>query len=278
MVSETGMRVERVTSANETAVLAYLERAPYENVYLSDLIRNDRSASARNGLFAAVDSGRIEGAASFGRQIVLAAAPRAVPALAELAHRRRGERMIVGPRAAVIAFWNLVRDGRPAPRLVRERQFVMAVDVGRLKRADGTIRVRMARAQDAGETVNASAQMIEHELEYDPRRTSPEFASGVRAMIERERWWVGEIDGGRLCFFCSIGPSSKKTAQLQGIWVPPELRGRGYATAALSAICARLLESRPSLSLYVNDFNEPAIALYRRVGFEHVADFQTLLF
>ena len=137
--------------------------------------------------------------------------------------------------------------------------------------------MRIARAEDSAETVNASAQMIEHELEYDPRRTSPEFTAGVRAMIERERWWVGERDG-RLCFFCSVGPQCDVTAQLQGIWVPPDLRGRGFATASLAAICARLLGNVPTLSLYVNDFNERAIALYRRVGFEHVADFQTLLF
>ena len=258
-------------------MLAYLARAPYENVFLSDLVRNERSPSTRNGLFAAIAGGHVVGVASFGRQVVLAAEPEALRVFADLAERRRGERGIVGPRAAVGAFWNLVRDRRPEPRLVRDRQLVMAVDAARLRPANGATRVRIAGAEDAAETVNASAQMIEQELEYDPRRTLPEFTAGVRAMIERERWWVGEWNG-RLCFFCSVGPKCEVTAQLQGIWVPPDLRGRGLATASLAAICARLLRSMPTLSLYVNDFNERAIALYRRVGFEHVADFQTLLF
>jgi predicted GNAT family acetyltransferase len=65
---------------------------------------------------------------------------------------------------------------------------------------------------------------------------------------------------------------------MQGIWTPKDLRGKGLATAALGAICDRLLTMSPTLSLYVNDFNTPAIALYERVGFETVSEFQTLLF
>ncbi len=119
--------------------------------------------------------------------------------------------------------------------------------------------------------------MVRQELDYDPRRGSPDFAPAIRRMIERKLWWVGVVDD-QICFFCNVGPWCDRTVQLQGIWTPPALRGRGLATASLAAICDRLLEVSPTISLYVNDFNERAIALYRRVGFEHVGDFQTILF
>jgi predicted GNAT family acetyltransferase len=122
-----------------------------------------------------------------------------------------------------------------------------------------------------------SASMISAELEYDPMRSSPEFTSNVRAMIDRGLWWVGE-SLGRLCFFCNVGPWSPLTAQMQGIWTPPELRGKGLATQALAGICDKLFELTPTLSLYVNDFNEKGIALYERVGFKTVSEFQTILF
>ena len=153
----------------------------------------------------------------------------------------------------------------------------MELERGDLNAYDRSVVGRKARIDEWMLVADNSAMMIAQELEYDPRRSSPEFTTNVRAMIDRGLWWVGE-SYGRLCFFCNVGPWSPQTAQLQGIWTPPELRGKGLATAALSAVCERLLTMSPSLSLYVNDFNEKAIALYDRVGFTTVAEFQTILF
>ena len=58
----------------------------------------------------------------------------------------------------------------------------------------------------------------------------------------------------------------------------PGLRRRGVATAGMAACCALALERFPVLSLYVNDFNAPAVALYERLGFTRAPyDFQTVL-
>ncbi len=215
--------------------------------------------------------------ACYGRQLAIAAEPVALPAFGEHAKRHRGERMILGSRATVSAFWDSVRAWHAPPRLVRERQLVMFVDRERLRSQPRSAIVRRAKMDDWRAVADGSAEMVRQELAYDPRHGSPDFAAGIRQMIERRLWWVGTYDG-RPCFFCNVGPSCDKTIQLQGIWTPPELRGRGLATASLAAVCDRLLEESPTLSLYVNDFNEAAIALYRRVGFEHVGDFQTILF
>jgi hypothetical protein len=39
-----------------------------------------------------------------------------------------------------------------------------------------------------------------------------------------------------------------------------------------------LLASNPTVSLYVNDFNTEAIALYERIGFTRVGELATYLF
>lgn len=273
------VRTERMTSAREREALAFLARSPYANVFLSYLIMFDLASATRNALYIALDNDdNIKGVAYFSRQVALAAdSPAAIEAFASIGATHRGEKMIVGPRPEIAAYWDLVREKHERPRLIRDRQFVMMLDRSMLQPYDRAVLARRARIDEWPAVADNSASMIAAELEYDPMLSSPEFTANVRAMIDRGLWWVGE-SLGRLCFFCNVGPWSPQTAQLQGIWVPPELRGKGLATSALGAVCDRVLEVAPTLSLYVNDFNDRAIALYERIGFKTVSEFQTILF
>jgi uncharacterized protein len=272
-------RVERMAPAYERDALAFLSLAPYENVFLTYLILFDPTIATRNALRVAFDENdRITGVGYFARQVVIAASDaETVEAFARVGISHRGEKMIVGPRTITAQYWSLVRNRHELPRVVRDRQYVMMLDRTLLRPYEKAVLARRARIDEWTIVADNSAAMIAVELEYDPMRSSPEFTSNVRTMIDRGLWWVGESIG-RLCFFCNIGPWSPLTAQLQGIWTPPEMRGKGLATAALGAICDRLFELTPTLSLYVNDFNEKAVALYDRVGFTTVAEFQTILF
>jgi predicted GNAT family acetyltransferase len=272
------VRSELLSRANEAGALAYLARAPYDHVFLMYLILFDTSTLTRNAIYVASGDAGVTGVAYFGRQVVLAADDEAtVEAFARIGREHRDERMLLGPRATIAQYWSMVSAHHRPPRVVRARQLVMMLDRSMLRPHDSRVVGRRARMDEWTAVADNSASMIAQELEYDPLRSSPEFTANVRGMIERGVWWVGE-SFGRLCFFCNIGPWSPHTAQLQGIWTPPELRGRGLATSALSAICERLLTLSPTLSLYVNDFNTSAIALYERVGFSAVSEFQTLLF
>ena len=185
--------------------------------------------------------------------------------------------MIVGPRRIVEAYWARAKSRYGVPRLVRKSQPLLAVDRQTLCGKTAGLTVRRAHADEWETVAFNSAAMIRDELGYDPRASSAEFDANVRMSVERGAWWIGENESG-FCFYCNEGPYSRRTLQLQGIWTPPELRGRGLATAALHGICDALLDEHPTLSLYVNDFNAPALRLYKRLGFTQVGEFSTLLF
>ncbi len=265
-----------LTPALEQPALEYLARRPIENVYLTWLI--EKHPAARRTMYVAHDDGAVAGIAFFGRQVVLAAEnDAAIMSLASAAPMHHGERMIVAPRWMAEQYWRLVRYRHVPPRLVRQSQPLFAVHRGSVVEGNvSEVTVRRARRSEASEVAKNSAQMISQELDYDPS-ASAEFAPNIEAMIEQGLWWVGEYHG-ELCFFCNAGASSAYTLQLQGIWTPPHLRGKGLAHASLAQLCNLLLEDLPTLSLYVNDFNASAIALYRRTGFVKTGEFQTLLF
>jgi uncharacterized protein len=71
---------------------------------------------------------------------------------------------------------------------------------------------------------------------------------------------------------------SSTVGQIQGVWVHPDRRGQGLAAAATAAVVVQLQRMGRIASLYVNAYNQPARAAYRRVGFTQVGSFATVLF
>jgi len=273
------IRVERLSDQHRRAAVAFLEEKPYENVFLIHAMLY-AGAAIRSSLHVAIDeTGAIAGVGFFGRQVVLATRePSLVDAFVELGIGHKRERMIVGPLPEIARYWELVGPRHAPARMVRERQPLLAVTPQTLRGESDAVRVRHAGMGDCDYVTENSALMIEGELGYDPRTRSPgDFEAGVAQMIERGLWWVGE-DGEGPCFSLNVGPYSDQTIQLQGIYAPRSRRGSGLATAALAGICRRLFDEAPTLSLFVNDFNTPALALYERTGFVEVGAFRSILF
>lgn len=272
-------RLEALASERRDEVLAYLARSPYDNVYVSWLIATGQIA--RGDAFVwRDDAGAIGGVCYTGAQIVAYATDdAAIDAFAERARGTRDVRMIVGPRANVERYWSHARAWMPAPSATRTSQPVYALErpdtLAPFVTRDGD--VARATRDELDEIVPEAAAMIAGEIGGDPSRASCEFRSRTARIIDVGWWWRYRVDG-RLAFMCHVGSETPATAQVQGVWTPPGMRGEGHATVGIATICARLLERFATLSLYVNDFNVRAIALYERVGFTRVGEFQTILF
>ena len=87
------------------------------------------------------------------------------------------------------------------------------------------------------------------------------------------------IEDGRVIFKAEVGAATPQACQVQGVWVRPEFRGQGLAAPGMAAVVNEARRSiSPVVSLYVNDFNAPARAAYRRAGFREVGEFMSVLF
>ena len=276
----TTSRLEPLSARNEAEALAYLARAPYDNVYVHWLIRSGMGVRGVESFAVSRDaSGTVDGVCYFGRQIVpCATSSAALAAFAERAAAARPPSEIVAPRPSLERFWVKAAPRLPAPRLIRRSQPVYAIDRAHLRGSRRDAPVARAKAADLEELNRNSAAMFEHELGRAAGSVVPsQQRERTRRILESGWWWCYRAQE-RIVFQCSVGSQSPYTAQLQGVWTPPADRGNGYATRALAAICDHLLDENPTLSLFVNDFNTSAIALYERVGFFRAGEFASVLF
>jgi predicted GNAT family acetyltransferase len=252
-----------------------LARRPYDNVYSHWLIAG---GGLRDGacVVARDSEGEVGGVCTFGTHLIPSTDRKeAVDAFAMLAQQVPPPRSIVGVRTVVERLWNGLRAAVPEPFAVRASQPVYALERAAFQPDRSDADVARATPREIDEIARHSAAMTAAEIGRGPRPDDPVFRARIERLIAAGKWWRYRV-GGRLAFTCNVGSESPRTAQLQGVWTPPDMRGYGHATRGMSEICNRLLDEHPTLCLYVNDFNTAATALYERLGFARVGEFQSI--
>ncbi|MGH3793839.1 MAG: GNAT family N-acetyltransferase [Pseudonocardiaceae bacterium] len=184
---------------------------------------------------------------------------------------------MVGPADQVLELWSELRGSWGPAREERPNQPLMALADKPRVPADPL--VRPVRPDELDRYLPAAVAMFTEEVGVDPRQ--PDGGDGYRArvaeLIAAGRAFA-RFEGAEVVFKAEIGAMSSTVGQIQGVWVHPERRGQGLATAGSAAVVERLQRMGRTASLYVNAFNLPARAVYDRVGFTQVGAFATVLF
>lgn len=184
---------------------------------------------------------------------------------------------IVGPAAEVLPLWEELRPYWGPAREVRADQPLMAIAGPPLVAPDPLVHPVSVRLLD--HYLPASVAMFTEEVGVDPRLGGMEqlyrdrVADVLRAGRAFARWRDDDV-----LFKAELGAVSRRAAQVQGVWVDPTARGLHLAAAGVASVVLHGLRVAPLVSLYVNAYNTAAVAAYRRVGFQQVGTFATVLF
>lgn len=206
--------------------------------------------------------------------------PEVVEAFVEFLGPARTCSSIIGPSGVAMAMWQGLaqRWGHnwSSIREVRARQPMMSIGTDPVIAADQ--RVRRITMNDYHAYFTAAVAMYTEEVGQSPiQGDESSYRLYVRRLIESGRAF-GIIEQGRVIYKSDLGSVTPGVAQIQGVWLSPELRGQHLAPAAMAGVVRLAREVAPTISLYVNDFNQPARATYRRMGFKEVGEFATILF
>ncbi|TAM89985.1 MAG: GNAT family N-acetyltransferase [Jatrophihabitans sp.] len=194
-----------------------------------------------------------------------------------VARRPRAATSVVGPTEAVCAVWGELEQRWGAPREFRAGQPLLVLRGS--SRVAGDRAVRRVRGAELDRYVPAAAAMFAEELGVPPDRCgSPAaFRGRVGELVRSGRAFARFDERGEVVFKADFGAVTAHTVQVQGVWVRPDLRGRGIGTAALATVLRAALRSAPSVSLYVNAFNAPARRMYEKLGMREHSLLTTVL-
>ena len=281
-VKQRSEQARLLDDRDREAALARCDTDPVANVFVASRIRTLGLEPGRLGaqIWGFEQGGRLISLCYAGANLVpVQATPAAVSAFAERA-LRQGRRCssLVGPSAAVTQLWGLLRPHWGPARDVRAAQPLMAIDGQPQIAADPA--VRRVRSDELDVLLPACIAMFTEEVGISPLAGDggAAYRARVSELIRAGRAFA-RIEGGRVIFKAEVGAATPQACQVQGVWVRPEFRGRGLAAPGMAAVVTAARRAiAPVVSLYVNDFNTPARAAYRRAGFREVGEFMSVLF
>jgi len=263
-------------------VLDLLDRDPVADVFVASRIRAAGLTESRLGaqVWGFGERGRLESLCYSGANLVpVQAGQEAVRAFAERA-RRQGRRCssVVGASDAVLPLWTLLEPSWGRARVVRDHQPLLALDGPPAVAPDPA--VRRVRRDEVDTLLPACIAMFTEEIGVSPLAGDGGalYRARVTELVTQGRAYA-RIEDGRVLFKAEIGAATRAACQVQGVWVHPDLRGRGLSVGGTAAVVALAqAEVAPVVSLYVNDFNAAARRAYDRVGFRRVGTFTSVLF
>ncbi|MDP9937092.1 GNAT superfamily N-acetyltransferase [Paenarthrobacter nicotinovorans] len=268
--------------ADTLALRALANEDAVANVFILAHLESTGTAAPTSGgasVYGVFDGDTLLGACWAGANLVpVQLDPGLAGYVANAAHHNgRRYASIFGPAETVLALYSRFEQLGHLAHEVRAEQPLLSISGGPVITANPDL--TFGSMADFDRILPACAAMFEEEVGYSPFLGGQEFYSKRVAGLIRQGHSLVHIDAaGTVVFKAELGAVTKEVTQVQGVWMNPELRGRGQSAGYMAAVVNLSRSFAPVTSLYVNDYNTKARATYERVGFEQVGTFATVLF
>jgi len=269
---------EELAQQDEPEVLAFLAERSAHTFGLVGFIRSNGLVSPHNrGKFYACrnDEGKLEGVALIGYFVLFEARSEAtIAAFARVAQDCPGVNMLLGEQEQAQIFWFYYSQGGRAARLYcRELLFELRWPV---KVQEAALELRLATIDDLDMIVPAHAQCAFDDSGINPLEVEPvRFRERCARRIEQGQTWVWAEDG-KLLFKAEIITDTPEVIYIEGVWVNPSERRKGYGLRAMSQLSRECLMRTSSICLLVNEQFQAAQAFYKRAGYKLIDHYDTI--
>ncbi|NMA78632.1 MAG: GNAT family N-acetyltransferase [Actinomycetales bacterium] len=279
-----GGRVRAVRSTGLDAALALALTDPFTNALAGARLRESaRSAALSQEFSYAGEEQRPEGLLWHGVNLSpMSATESALDDFGRrMAGRGRRASSVVGDRDAVERLWHhLAPVWGPEVREYRWSQPLLVADGPADPLLSSAVGLRPARRGEEEMVFPAAVAMFREEVGVDPLMGDGgrSYRRRIAELIGHRRTYV-VVEGGEVQFKADVGALFGPVAQVHGVWVRPDLRGRGLGRAGMAELVRQVRRDHaPQVTLYVNDFNEPARRAYAAAGFRQAGELTTILF
>ena len=265
-------RLQILTEANETEVLDFLKLRPVHTVVMTSFIKDNGLEGTENrGQYFGYRNaaGKLEGVALIGHTtLVESRSADSLHAFALIARRSETPiHVMMSDGKTIESFWNFYADANQKPRLtcselLFELSFPYLVQQSKWN-------VRLAEKDELEQIAEAHAEVAFMESGVDPLLKDREgFLKRTMRRIEKERTFV-VFENGKLLFKADIVAETADVYYLEGIYVAPEMRGKGIGSSCLAKLSVELLSQKQHICMLTNVEFKNAHRSFEKAGYKN---------
>ncbi len=248
--------------------LSFLAERPLHTVYMASLLRDNGVVNPlnRGSLYSYRGwQGMLEGIALLGHATLIEARTEsALVAFARLARQSSLPHLIRGEEELIKRFWRQYGKSAQGESHVCRELLLEQIHAPNGKEVAG---LRLATLADLESVIKVNSELAQAESGSDPLKRDPEgFRYRTARRIERGRHWIW-MEDGKLLFKADIIADTPEVVYLEGIYVQPGERRKGYGSTCLAQLGRMLLRRTGSICLTLNARKKETMDFYRKAGY-----------